>query len=499
MNVTWHGWRKWALWVCLLSTAGCRGPLGEGLLLPARWQGLEDTAGLTLVARIVHVSDTHVVDEESPARFAGAQVITRSAWRPWEAYATQIFDGIVRATNRIHAWDRPIDFVVHTGDACDNVQSNELAWFLTVWDGGAIDPLTGPDDRPIDERPAVGLDPHAMFDAQGLYQAGVHGDAPSIPWYVVFGNHDVYGIGVFPILSTLFGERVAPLPLDLRPGILLPTVLDPTGAWAHGNVTPAYPGPPPLLELAGYVTPSADRAYYERRTFIRAMFETVTGPAGHGFADPESGPSWYSTSPVEGVRLIGLNTCDQPNIIAGLFYQEAGISAEQVAFLRAELDAARERGEWVIVASHHPSPSLSRLYGSVLDGEQFRAILGEYPNVILHLAGHEHRNHVMDRGSYLEIETCATIDLPQEARVIEIRQDDVDGSIVIAYEMFSHLDDALPSLGDDPLHDLRAEGRAIAEADRRSVDREKSYPAAGADPGEARGTPFDRQGAIVLP
>ena len=467
-----------------------------GLRLPARMSDPFDTAGLTLVARIVHISDMHVVDEESPARFAGAQVITRSAWRPYEAYSTQLFDGILRACNRIHDSGRDVSFLVQTGDACDNVQSNELDWMLAVFDGAIVDPLSGPDDRPPETRPEPPLDPHVSFQPQGLYRAGAHGPKPSIPWYGVFGNHDVYAIGNFPILEGLFGSRVAPLPLEGRPDILLPGDLDPTGFLAHGNVTPALPGPPGVFELPRLVAPNSDRAFFNRREYIRAMFETITGPPGHGFADAESGASWYSVSPAPGLRLIGLDTCRPAHQIPGFFYVDGSILDDQLAFLRAELTAADGRGELVIVASHHPSAFLRSIYGTVVTGSSFREVLNTHPNVILHLAGHTHRNRVWDRGGYVEIETCSTLDLPQEGRLIEIWRDEASGDVSIRYEMFSHLDDDLPPLGDDPLRSMREAARRVAEEDSTAAARQKVRDPSGADPA---GVQTDRTGVFVLP
>lgn len=464
-----------------------------GARLPARESDGFDSAGLTLLARIVHISDMHLVDEESPARFAGAQVITRSAWRPYEAYAAQLCDGILRAANRIHAAGPAVDFLVQTGDGCDNAQSNELAWLLAVFDGQRVDPLTGPDDRPVDARPATDLDPHRPFDPQGLFRQGVHGEAASIPWYGVFGNHDAYSIGVFPIFEDFLGHRVAPLPLEWRPDIALPGDLDPVGFLTHGRVTPAMPGPPDLLALPQWVEPNPARSFFSKRQYVRAMFGTVTGPPGHGFVAPETGPTWYSVSPMPGLRLIGLDTCDPAHKIPGFFYVDGSVSAEQLAFLRAELAAARGRAEWVIVASHHPSADLQAIYGTAVAGSAFRALLNEFPNVILHLAGHSHRNRVSDREGYIEIETCSTLDLPQEGRLIEIYRDDATGEPVIAYEMFSHLDDALPALGDDPLRSLRQQAHDLAVDDVGAAARQRERDPTGADPA-GKGT--DRQGVL---
>lgn len=475
----------------LAVVGGCVVAPPDGLL-PAEASAAIETDELTLVARIAHVSDSQIMDEESPARFAGSDAIIDAAWRPYEAYSTQLFDGILRAVNRIHAGERPIDFLVHSGDACDNVQSNELAWFVGVMDGGPIDPLSGCDCRPDGSRPPAFLDPHAAFDAQGIYREAVHGELESIPWYVVYGNHDVFALGTLAIVTLEDGSRVSPLPLDWRAGIYWPLIFDPVASSGYGVVTPADPGPPGLFERPTPVVANEDRAYFERRDFIEAMFATETGPAGHGFVDLDDGPSWYSRSPVAGLRLIGLDTTDRTVEQPERIYSEGAMSRVQLEFLRAELAAAAERDEIVIVTSHHPSDSIALLWGSEVTAEELRGLLNEYPNVVLHLAGHVHRNRVVDRGGYLEVETCSTLDLPQEGRLIEVWRD-ADGGVVISYEMFSHLDDDLPSLGEDPLRRLREQAYDLAIQDKGAAARQRLRDPSGAD---AFGEPGDRNGIV---
>lgn len=428
-------------------------------LLPADTTGPPGGPGAELMARWVHVTDTHIVDAASPARFAGADVLIPFAWRAWENSSTQLLDGIIRTVNRLHASGERIDFLLHTGDACDNAQSNELNWFIAVMDGKSFTPLSGPDDRPPGAI-SPNLDPYAAFVPQGLYCTGVHGPLPSIPWYAAIGNHDAFAIGVFPVITRGDGSRVAPLPLPARPGVFLPTVLDPTGAWTYGLVTPACPGPPPLLSLPHRITPVPDRRYFTKGEFPEAMFSTMSGPPGHGLPSP-AGPARYSVSPVPGLRLITLDTADVSDPAPGWPYDRGCISPEGRDFLRAELDAAGHRGEWVIVATHHPSGSLEVLYGSALGPGDFRELLNQYPNVLVHLAGHTHRNRVADRGGYIEIETCSTLDWPQEARVVEIWKN-AEGALAVAYRMISGFDDSLPPLGDDPLRAIREQAHALA-------------------------------------
>ena len=481
-----------------LVTGGSCQPSDDALLLPADTQTLPRTSGMTLLARFVHITDTHMVDVESPARWTGSDALVSSAWRPWEAWSTQLLDGIVRTTNRIHASGTPVDFAIITGDVCDNLQLNELDWFATVMDGGTVHPLSGADDRPVESRPDRLLDPYATFKAAGVYRQGVHGEQPSIPWYSLMGNHDAYSIGVFPVVAGFDGHLVGVLPLAQRPGLWLPNVLDPLGELTHGRVTPADPGPPGLFELPVEVPVVAERAYFDPGQFISVMNHTRSGPRGHGF-DSTAGPLWYSVSPVPGLRLCGLYTSQQPNPIPEIPNHDGCILADQLAWLRGELEAATSRGERVVVASHHPSGSLLASYGSAADADSFQALLNAYPCVILHLAGHNHRNRVADRGHYLEIETCSTLDWPQEARLLEIWRDP-QGEIFIGYDTFSHLDERWPPLGEDPLRDLREQAwrLALAEADtpmRMVIDgNETTLP-----PWQRTGTPDDRRGFTQVP
>lgn len=492
--------RLLAIIVTVFCALGSSCQPDPAVLLPSDERLGPEGLGLVRVARLVHVTDTHAVDALSPGRFAGAHELVPFAWRPYENHSTQVLDGIIRTVNNMHASGTSIDFLLHTGDACDNVQSNELGWFVTVMDGGSVEPLSGPDDRQPLLRPPTLLDPYASFEAQGLYQQGTHGELPSIPWYALLGNHDVFAIGTFPIIRDKWGTVTAPLPLPVRPGILLPRFLDPLSAIAHGPVTPGNPGPPRLFELPASVVPNPEREYFQPEQFLQTMRASMTEPKGHGFGDSGNRP-YYSVSPVAGLRILGMNTSDVPFTWPGMPYDLGCISGEQWDWLRYELDAASANGELVIVATHHPSRSLEVFYGSAASPEDFRSLLNRYPAVILHLAGHEHYNRVADRGNYVEIQTCSTIDWPQEARLVEIWRDPTDGAIFVSYGMFSHVDDRWPALSEDVLRPMREQTRSIAAVSnilRRFLPDVTGEGEMFQDPAKNAGAQSDRQGLIQV-
>ncbi len=401
----------------------------------------------TLWVRLVHLSDPQILDEESPARIVGAELLVPPAWRPQEAYTTQLLDGTIRAINNLHRSGQAVDFAVMTGDATDNSQANEWRWFLEVMDGGALNPLSGVDDRPAIDRPPPHLDPHAPFVAEGLYRQGLHGPLPDIPWYGVVGNHDRFAVGAFPIIDV--GElRLAPLPFVYPVSLLFPALLLPTTRLAFGPITPAHPGPPTPLNVATWIPENPERRFLTTAEAIGTHFRTRSTPPGHGFA--AGGPSWYSVAPRPGLRLIALDTALPDVPVPSLPHVAGTLSTAQMQFLAEALDLAEQHDEWVIVATHHPSQDLV-LLGSPTAPDEFRDLLRRHDRVLAHLAGHFHRHRVIDRGGYLEIETGSILDYPQEARIIEIWNTGPD-RVTLRYRMLSHLDATEPT---DPLYWLR--------------------------------------------
>ena len=409
--------------------------------------------------QFAQISDSHLLDDESPARTVRLADLFAFSWRPQEAYTTQVLDATLSVLNKFHTGElqpqRRLDFVIHTGDASDNAQYNELRWFMAIMDGQSVTPDSGVKDGP--DRPVAPEDnPKLPFKAVGLL--------PEIPWYSVHGNHDALCVGNFAIDAGAAdpAEWAAPLfwivadiiglhRFDRGLNALLPT-LDHSPAIILGNMDLADPVTLKLrwdLLVAGAIPPDPDRHFIDREVFVAEHFNSVTLPAGHGFRlDNQFGsPLRYSARPKQDVpiRLVVLDTetGDPPH---GVPFKYGVMTREQFDhFLKPEFQAARKAGEWVLLASHHPSSHFDIPYPACKVGQrEFRAYLAAQPNLIAHICGDTHRNHLeMVSGAhpYPEIETGSLIDYPQEARILGLFYIEETHSFRVQSTMVSHMAD----------------------------------------------------------
>lgn len=406
--------------------------------------------------RLVHISDPQIVDEESPARAVRTESLIAPSWRPQEALGIHTLDATLQRINAIHETgrrlDRPVDFVLMTGDLCDLAQENELQWFMDTMDGREVTADSGVLDGDLREV-AEALNPKLPYTATGL--------APEIPWYTCYGNHDGLATGNFTIDRTHTdpGDWTAALfPLvanTLGFHGIDPTwnVMLPTSDQSPARITGA--GPPLLargtvLDLdaleAGPIDPDPARRFLSRRSFIAGHLESTSEPLGHGFTEASLAREevWYSVRPLPEVplRLIVFNSVavEGPEKLP-LYY---GVLTREHFddFLVPALEAAEAAGEWVIVASHHPSDDFNVPFSAPkVSTAEFRRTLARYPGVVLHLTGHTHRNRaVIIPGAfpYIEIQTGSIIDYPQEGRILDLYVAEDGTSVRIESRMFSH-------------------------------------------------------------
>lgn len=382
------------------------------------------------LATLVQITDTHVRDEESPAR---ASLLDRlstelnSTFRPQEALSPQVFAAIVASTNQVDP-----DAVALSGDLIDSSQRNELDQFLAVARGGTVDPDSGSRGY---VGPQEGTNPDPFFyrpDVDAPRHPGLLDDAQrsfsspgfSAPWYPLVGNHDLLVQGEVPPSPAL--ERLATgdrLLSGLRRNLRVPKRL--RSDFGNGSADPGLPeesalspelvrrvignglpGPTrrvPADPARGYLTPA--------QTLARLRAASGSGGSGplmdYSF-DADAGSDGADAA-AGGVRVISVDLTDRAGGSGGV------VAPGQPRWLRRQLARAGERP--VIVMSHQPLES-SR------GGERLLALIGRVPNVIATIHGDTHRNAITpvatDSGGYWEIGTSSLADFPQQARVIRL-------------------------------------------------------------------------------
>ncbi len=434
-------------------------------LIPARpteagWRQLEVGPGEPLdpsneqgidVVRLIHLSDSHLCDAQSPARLefldregdphvTDDETVFVGTYRAHEMLSTHTLDALIRAAGSL-AQRRKVDAVIVTGDGTDNAQANELEWYFTILNGGVVVPDSGlpaqwegvgggedPYDRsywhPGGAPPGHEPDfPHLLYGfptIPGLLDKAREAfRAPGlpIPWWSVYGNHDA-----------LLQGTVAPSDALRRraTGIRRPRAM-PRG-WDYARVMAEFSphGPanyPPESLDADVVSADERRAILSREQWVDRHHDDQWDHGPHrdsrGIAR-----TWWSTD-INGVLVVALDTV---NPHGGW---EGSVDDEQLAWLDETLGTSTS--PLAVLTSHHPPHALTNLYAPPGTAERrgeadVLAVISRHPQVGLWLAGHRHRHRVERRTAvertfdFWVVETSSTIDWPQQGRLLTLRR-----------------------------------------------------------------------------
>jgi metallophosphoesterase (TIGR03767 family) len=514
---------------------------GPGYPLVVRSELAEPKAGREArrvsLASVVHVTDVHVIDAQSPARVEfvdrysdgpGRQVPFSSAYRPQETLTCHVGESMVqriRSLGRGPVTGRRFDCAVSTGDNTDNQQLNELEWFLTLLDGGRLTPNSGGPAyegvmdmnattfdvhywHPDDERADADLYRAGGFPAYpGLLDASVRPfDAAGLGfrWYSVHGNHD--GLLQGNVRSNAILDAIAAGPLKV---VGLPPGVSP--ADAQRMLTTPGEFDPALLSAgpARPVTPDEARRTHDVAGYIRAHLEAAGEPRGHGLTEDNLGDGTlhYTFDAAPGVAGIALDTVN----LGG--YADGSIGVSQLTWLEDRLREASTRwyeadgtevrngstDKLVVLFSHHnlysmenPFPDPARPDDPKVNGAAIEEVLHRYPNVVAWVNGHSHRNLITPRPDpagrtqgFWEIMTAAHVDHPEQARIVEV-VNNADGTLSVFATLIEHAAPASTTVGaTDPL--------GLASISRELAFNDPQH--SGEDP---LGPPESRNAELVL-
>ena len=404
------------------------------------------------------ITDIHIADKESPVQPLYYEwskpygpTCNSSAYSPVILASTHVLDAAVQTINAVHK-KSPFDFGISLGDACNNTQYNELRWYIDVIDGKVITPSSGGH---------IGAD---TIDYQRPYQA--LGLDKSIPWYQVLGNHDQFWMGSCYENETIQAAHTSnvvqatdnsdsPCESITKTGFYSGVIdgSDPLGAVILSGPAGNYPAPPTVVADPNRLSLSTLTS--SSQNWINEFFTTTSTPVGHGFnlVDPAMGSDFacYSFVPKANIpiKIIVLDdTCKgpgQPNYAAG------SLDQIRLDWLKKELQAGQDNNQLMIITAHIPfntykhlvtdpaqvasNPPFMNLFipapyqgaTSVVSDASLLAVLQNYPNLIMWIAGHRHMNTVTPQihatdptRSFWEVETSSLRDFPQQFRTFRI-------------------------------------------------------------------------------
>ena len=476
------------------------------------------------LAYVGHLTDMHIIDAQSPARFepmiAQDHALWAGAFRPQDTLTTHVGASVVRSIADVRVspvTGAPMAAAFVTGDSADMLSRLETRWYIDLLDGVPVTADSGvaaqydgvqswpqayyayhPEDPTGDWFGAYGFPAVLGMLAAAVGQSVDSGGLP-VPWYAVYGNHDTLLLGT---LGVPFGLR------ELAVGgrkywDWSPLAMDYLQSWTAdaSALTRMVHAATSVLGLSyGQRAVAADpaRALLEPGEFMAAHFDTTPypGPVGHGFTEEgmAAGRTYWTVDVGPAVRAFGLDTC---NAVAG---PDGAVPRAQFDWLEAELGRAQAERRLALVFSHHNSLTLENDAALATDpqdlvhAEEFVSMLLRYPCAVAWVNGHSHINTVVAHprraddgppGGLWEITTASCVDFPQQQRVIEV-VDNRDGTVSIFGTAIDH---AAPAAWTG---DLSPEGLA-------SLSREFSANDWVETPSMRPGSLLDRNVELLMP
>lgn len=470
-----------------------------------------------------HFSDIHIIDAQSPARLEPMTEQSPSLWagcfRPQDPLTVHVAAAMVDAMAAARyspVTGAPMTAAFVTGDSADMHSYLELRWYIDVLDGESVVPNSGKDGtyegvqaweecvyayHPED--PANDwFGEYGYPTVPGMLTAAVTEPVQSVgmpvPWYTVYGNHDMTFLGTLRITPAqhawAVGSRKAAsyqaLGADYIGGLAQnPSAIE-RALFAWDNNFGHHKG-------SRTVTPDPDRKLYENQQFMSEHFTTAPqpGPVGHGFTQNnlDTGETWWVADFAPNLRLFGLDTCNQ---IAG---PDGAVPESQFTWLEAELKKARDNNQLAMVLSHHNSTTLENEAVAaigpterLIHAPEFIEMLLKYPNCVAWVNGHTHINTITAHpradgaGGLWEITTASCVDFPQQQQVIEL-VDNRDGTMSIFCTTLDHSSPAEWQAGDLSMAGLASLSRELAANDWIE------------NPAMRLGSPLDRNVELLLP